>query len=65
LVFKIFNRIFDQKKEMKKYLALGLISLFLGSCVTQQRGYNYKAHAKKGKKVKYKGDLTKYNCRKR
>ena len=50
---------------MKKYLALGLIALFLGSCATQQRGYNYKAHAKKGKKVKYKGDLTKYNCRKR
>lgn len=50
---------------MKRFTIICMVSLLLASCATQQRGYNYKAHSKKGKTIKYKGDLTKYNCRKK
>lgn len=51
---------------MKRFTIICMVSLLLAGCATQQRGYNYKAHKKKGKTGKvYKGDLTKYNCRKK
>lgn len=42
---------------------MALVALILiAGCATHGRGYDYKAHAKKGKAAKYKGDLTKYKC---
>ena len=49
-------------------LCVGILAMpMLNSCTSQSRGFNYSAHAKKNKKLKsnYRGNLTKYNCRKR
>lgn len=43
-------------------LLLVLFVLSITSCVSTPRGYDYKAHSKKGKSVKYRGDLTKFKC---
>ncbi|MFT5981157.1 MAG: hypothetical protein ACI80P_001929 [Flavobacteriales bacterium] len=42
-------------------LASFVLSFALTSCVSQ-KGFNYKAHSKKGKNIRYKGDLTQYKC---
>ena len=54
---------------MKKLYIIIIALLFiptLNSCTSQQKGFNYSAHAKKNKKraVKYRGDLTKFKCNK-
>ena len=42
-------------------IAIGALS----SCnPSVNKGYNYKTHAKKGKKVSYRGDLTNFKCAK-
>jgi hypothetical protein len=46
---------------LKKLIVAALI-LAVG-CAAPKKGYDYKAHSKKGKSVKYKGDLTKYKCK--
>ena len=46
---------------MKRLVLVALI--LITGCATHKRGYDYKAHSKKGKAVKYRGDLTKYKCR--
>jgi hypothetical protein len=46
---------------MRRLILVALI--LIAGCATHKRGYDYKAHSKKGTSVKYKGDLTKYKCR--
>jgi len=46
---------------LKKLIVAALI-LAVG-CAAPKKGYDYKGHSKKSKSVKYRGDLTKYKCR--
>ena len=56
--------------RLARYFTLLLLSVLLltaSSCGTQTRGYNYKAHAKRNKKMgrkKAPSDLTKFKCHK-
>lgn len=48
-------------------LLLSGLLLTASSCGTQTRGYNYKAHTKRNKKMdrkKHPSDLTKFKCHK-
>lgn len=49
------------RKVSLALLALFLLSGALTSCVSH-KGFDYKSHSKKGKNIRYKGDLTQYKC---
>tara|TARA_R100000329_G_scaffold124448_1_gene102925 strand:- start:282 stop:431 length:150 start_codon:yes stop_codon:yes gene_type:complete len=45
---------------MRRMVLVALI--LITGCAAPKKGYDYRGHSKKGKSVKYRGDLTKYKC---